>query len=140
MANIGNIVINDGKPTPVAHTFAPNGNTGTEASYVDRALGVSLGFPSINTRLTLPGKVAGASQLNKIRINLKVPRLEEVAGSTSNGFAPAPRLAYLGSFEGSFIFHERATAQERKDVRILIANLLAAPAIVDLIDNLAPAY
>ncbi len=137
MGQIANIVINDGQATPVAHTFAPNGNSGTEANYVDRANGISIGFPSLKTTLA----VAGRNQpLNKIRVKLVVPRLEQIAGNTAQGYTPAPRLSHVLSFDGTFIFHERATEQERKDVRTLLTNLFGHAQMVDLIDKLSPAY
>lgn len=137
MSAIANIVINDGESTPVAHTFAPNGNTGTEANYADRASGISIGFPVLKTNLAAAGR---NQPLNKIRVRLSVPKLETVSGSTDAGLVPAPRLAYAGSFDGTFIFHERSTVQDRKNVRALLANLFANSTIVDLVDNLAPAY
>jgi len=137
MSAITTIVINDGAVTPLAHTFAPNGNTGTEATYVDRATGISIGFPTLRTGLLQ----AGVKQpLNKVRFRLAVPRLEVVSGSSDAGFTPAPRLAYLCSVDCTMIFHERSTVQDRKDIRLLFRNLLADATAIDLIDNLAPAY
>lgn len=137
MSKIDNIVIKDGETPPVDHTFAPNGNTGTEANYADRATGISVGYPTIKTTLAQAGR---NQPLNKVRIRLAVPKLETPDGPTQGGFVPAPRLAYLGSFDGTFIFHERATKQDRKNVRVYLANLLGHESTVDLIDNLSPAY
>jgi hypothetical protein len=138
MTQIANIVINDGEATPVAHTFAPDGNSGLEANFADRASGISIGFPKLKFAIA---KADGKNQpLNKVRIRLTVPKLEVISGSAATGFTPAARLAYLGTFDGNFIFHERATAQDRKNIRVLLVNLLGHAATVDTIDNLSPQY
>jgi hypothetical protein len=138
MSNIADIVINDGAATPVAHTFAPDGQpTGYGANYADRATGIQVGFPTIKLNIS---PAQGKQSLNKVRVRLAVPRLETIAGVDGGGFTPAARLAYLGSFDGTFIFNERATKQERKDVRVLLANLLANVQVVGLVDDLQPLY
>lgn len=137
MSSISNIVIDDGKTPVKAHTFGPNGNTGTEANYVDRSGGISVGFPTLKTNLALAGK---GQPLNKIRVRMNVPVLETISGSTAQGVVPAPRLAYSASFDLTLIVHERSTTAERKDLRAYLRNLLADPAVVDLIDNLTPVY
>lgn len=137
MPTFANISVLDGQPTPVAHVFSPESNSGLEANYAERTSGISLGYPKLKLNMQLAEK---NKPLNKVRVRFSVPKLETISGSTTAGLTPAPRLAYVATFDGTFIFHERATKQERKDLRVLLANILANASVVEVIDDLAPVY
>lgn len=122
MPAIGNITINDGATTPVAHTFSPVGISGDVAKFADRSGGISLGFPQITISSVAPTKT---SRLYKARIKVVLPVLENSTGTASNGFAPAPTKAYDLMADMTFILPERSTQQNRKDLLAFVKNLLA---------------
>lgn len=132
MAAVGNIVINDGQGTPVAHTFSPSAVSTEVVSYHDRVGGIVLGYPE----LTL-GQKLGANGTGSIKqtLRISVPTLETVTGSTGEGFAPKPTLAYK---ERAFveIYHDpRSSLQERKNLNAYLKNGLAATPWTTLVEN-----
>jgi hypothetical protein len=131
------IVIYDGQSTPVAHTFGPENKNSLEASYVDRVTGLSVGFPRIKVNHVLADR---NQPLNKVRVRINVPELEVIGGTTEEGYTPAPRLAFSENGDCQFVFHERASKQQRKTARMYMANFLLTATAEKMIDDLEPAY
>jgi hypothetical protein len=132
MAAIGNIVINDGQGTPVAHTFSPSQVSSEVVSYHDRVLGVVLGYPELSLSQKLSANGTGSI---KQSLRISVPVLETVTGSTGEGFAPKPTLAYK---ERAFVevYHDpRSSLQERKNLNAYLKNALANAAWTTLVEN-----
>lgn len=131
MAAVGNIVINDGQGTPVAHTFSPSVVNSEVVSYHDRVGGIVLGYPELTLGSKMP--LNGGSIKQTLRIS--VPTLETVTGSTGEGFTPKPTLAYK---ERAFVevYHDpRSSLQERKNLNAYLKNALANAAWTTLIEN-----
>lgn len=131
------IAVFDGQTTPVAHYFGPEYKNALEASWVDRVTGLSVAFPRIKTNHTLAGR---NQPLNKVRVRITVPELETVSGADDGGYQPAPKLAFTETGDLQFVFHERASKQQRKNARMYMANFLQTPAAEAMIDNLEPAF
>lgn len=132
MPAIGTITINDGAGTPVAHSFTPSGIAGAIASYDDRVGGISVGFPHITISSVSPTKT---SRMYKARVKVVLPVLENISGTASNGFAPAPTKAYDLQFDGTFILPERSTLQNRKDLFAFVKNLMANAVMTAVVEN-----
>jgi hypothetical protein len=131
---IANITINDGQATPVAHTFEPIKST-LPALYRESLADVPVignGRVSVNNRTT--------NGLNKVTVLLELPALETATGGNPEGYTAAPAEAYKHQVKAEFILPDRGTVAQRKDLRVLLLNLLANAQIVDLIDELAPPY
>jgi hypothetical protein len=137
------IVINDGATTPVAHTFTPIGKDAKGVLWYEQTT------PIPNT--LIEAKRIGykqyrgdpmSKQLNiagKVVFTLHVPKAETL-GNGDSGLMPAPTLAYKEVARIEFDLPERSATQERKDTRVLAANLLANAMAVSAIDNLQPTY
>lgn len=141
MPAFGNIVINDGAATPVAHTFSPTKIDSNNVAYLhDRSGGIAIGYPMLALTTKLPNPAGGgqASGLNRvIRNNLKVelPILEVTSPSTGSGIQPAPTLSYLCGVDINFRIAERATLQNRKDILAFAKNLLSHATVITMIEN-----
>lgn len=136
MSAIGNIVINDGATTPVAHTFYPVNVAGSEANWRENQASLPLVGQG-----TLQGTVREMkSGIAQVHIALATPALEQITGNNSAGYTAAPKVAYTPLVGITFNFDKRTTSQQRKDLRLLIRNALDNAIIVDMIDNLNPAY
>lgn len=137
MAQIGNIVINDGATTPVAHTFIPvRVSGGTTAEYRENQSGLPLvgqGQMSISVRTLKSGVM-------QCHVQVATPALEQITGNNTNGYTASPKVAYTPLGGVTFNFDPRSTTQQRKDVRTLIINALANAQVVDAVDNLNPPY
>lgn len=132
MAAVGNIVINDGQGTPVAHTFSPSSVSTEVVTYHDRVGGIVLGYPELTLGQKLPTNGSGSI---KQTLRISVPTLETVTGSTGDGFAPKPTLAYK---ERAFVevYHDpRSSLQERKNLNAYLKNGLAATPWTTLMEN-----
>lgn len=133
MPQIANIVINDAtSPTPVAHTFAPVSQGGSDCSLADRSGGISVGYPTISVSMSLPSK---SSRLYKTRLKVALPVLENVTNSTVSGIAPAPTLSYTMTADMTFFMPERSTLQNRKDIIAYAKNALANALITSVLEN-----
>lgn len=129
MANIANVVINDGQTTPVAHTFAPvtsRDETGV-AIWTDRSSGIPVGFPVLSFKMRMPSK---GSRNYRVTAKVRVPTLDVTSPSTGTGIQPAPSVAYATEVNVEFILPERATLQNRKDALAYVKNFLANAAVV----------
>lgn len=136
MSAIAPIVINDGKATPVAHTFNPL--SAVPPKYREAVASVPvIGQPYIDANIVL-GK--GTDGLNKATLVLAIPVLENVTGGTASGYTAAPKVAYFAQARLEFILPNRSDAATRKDLRVLASNLLSNAQVVDMIENLATPY
>lgn len=136
MSAISAIVINDGQTTPVAHTFNPV-QSNPNALYRENQAGLALiGQPWI----TCVVKPDSGNGLNKVVITLDLPALETVTGQNASGYTAAPKVAYENKFVGTFFLPSRGTSAQRKDLRVLLANLLANSQVVAVLENLEVPY
>lgn len=131
------LTINDGLATPVAHTFAQKTLIGTEATYVDRSGGITVGYPTVVVNSMPPTKT---SRLSKVRMKVVLPVLEVVNASTYNGITPAPTKAYDLTFDAMFFLPERCTLAQRKDILAYAKNLLANALTTSLVETQETIY
>lgn len=142
MPQATNIVINDGAPSPVAHTFAPLGKDGKGVFWFEQitpAPANPLGAKRIGVSLSRPINGNRLSGDAKAVISIYEPVLETL-GTNSAGITPPPTLAYQLVGRESVSLAERSTKQERRDLRTLKRNLLDNALIVSMIDDLQPIY
>jgi len=134
MGQIADIVINDGESTPVAHTFKLGELKPGFWKFEDRSGGIEVGYPLVCFWISPTSKT---SRLRKVRLKIMIPKLEVVNASTYNGITPAPTKAYDVGFDGTFFMPDRATTQEIKNVRMILANFLGSGAGVafSILDN-----
>lgn len=136
MAAITNIVINDGQPTPVGHTFAPAKTQSDHAVLEDRAAGIYIGYNKLTFSLKRPtGPSKDASRNLKISIKIETPKLETVSNNTYSGIAPAPTVSYRPVAELLVTLPERCTLQDRKDLQAFVKNVMANPFVTDAFEK-----
>lgn len=134
MATIAPIVIADGASTPVNHTFNPVASA-SDAFYRESIAGLALiGQGTINMRVKAEG------QLYKVVVSLSLPALETISGQNASGYTAGPKVAYSNTVKLEFFLPSRATAAQRKDLRVLLKNLLDNTQLVDLVENLNTPY
>lgn len=137
MSAIAAIVINDGQATPVAHTFNPV-TAAPDQFYRESQSGLALIGQG---RITISEKLSTtADGLSKVRVKLELPALETITAQNSQGYTAAPKVGYTNTVSVDFFLPNRGTAAQRKDLRVLIGNLLANAQVVDLIENLNTPY
>lgn len=116
-----NLVLNDGQTTPVAKTFSPRGADMNLAVYKDISSGISLGFPTI----TLSTKDSDLPNgVYRVEARVTIPVLEVISGDVG-GYQAVPKVAYKMFGKVELISPNRATTQNRKDLRAFVSNLLA---------------
>lgn len=140
MPAIGNIVINDGAATPVAHTFAPVNVVGNKASYADRSGGIPVGYYTLEIVVRPPVSNEPSSRQYLAVLRTVTPVLEVTSPSTASGIQPAPTVGYKLSAKTEYLMHERSTLQNRKDLNALHKNGLAHAAWTAAIENLEAIY
>lgn len=135
MATIANIAVQDGKATPLTHTF--NAIKSGESSLwrtSDSALPL-VGQEVI--KVTLKSVSPG---VKNVVVSLDLPALETATGANSSGYTAAPKVGYTNRLVCSFLLPERGTAAQRTDLRVLLKNLLTNAIVIDSIDNLTPPF
>jgi hypothetical protein len=134
MAAIANIVINDGKATPVAHTFAPvtSSDPNGVALWTDRSTGVAVGFPVISLKLRAPSK---GSRNFKLTSKVKLPVLNVTSPSTGSGIQPLPSVAYNIEANIEFLLPEASLLADRKDFFAFVKNYMANAVWTAAVEN-----
>jgi hypothetical protein len=139
MPAIGNVVINDGATTPLAHTYAPAGISGPIAYYADRSGGIPVGYFTLDISLRPPSPQS-TEKMYLATFRIKTPILEQTSPSTATGIQPAPTVGYTPICEMKFWLPERSTLQNRKDLRAFAKNLLADAVVTAVVENLESVY
>lgn len=131
MPSSSNIVINDGATTPVAHTYSPSGQVGLKANWQEIVNGVPIGYPKVSVEFrSLQVPESGAY---KVTIKLNKPKVISVTDTTGK---TVTTVDYDNLAVVEFMVAARSQKQERKDLRVLLANLLQNAQIVSAIDDL----
>lgn len=131
MSARANVVINDRKATPVAHTFSPDGEVGGIHVFSEKT-GVPAGDPS----LTISLKESGGRKRSALKLRVPVVQTQTINGIDS------PVIVRYAEVNVACSFDVLSTEQERKDAIGLMANALAASQamINDLIVNYSDIY
>jgi hypothetical protein len=143
MATLASITLNDGQATPVAHTFTPLGPVGPDGTAIllDKSGGIAIGYNKLQFSLRAPinkvgaGQASGANRVYRARFKIDVPTMESTSAATGTGIPPAPTVAYVHAFDGTFTLPERGTAAERKNLRAYVRNFLADAVAQALVEN-----
>ena len=141
MPSATTLVLADAQATPVNHSFLPIGvdpKTGT-LTYVDQSASSAIGFWRITADMKQPSAAsAGQSSVNRsyrVKIGLHEPVLETLSNNSA-GIVPAPTVAYVPRAFAEFVLPERATLQNRKDIRKMLALALATADVIGMVENL----
>lgn len=137
MSAIANIAIQDGQATPVTHTFYPVQTAPDAILRENQASLPVIGQGAVKTQIKIASSADG---LNKVTVTMDLPALETATGNNASGYTAAPKVAYSNRVVSVFYLPNRGTLAQRKDLRVLLRNLLADAQIVDVIDNLNVPY
>lgn len=137
MAQQTAITLTDGESTPVARVFKPARRDGDLYEFHNRAGGITVGYDRLFVENRLPTKQLKST---KVAFKLVLPTLEQTSASTATGIQPAPTKAYecLGKLE--FVLPERSTAQNRKNLLVMMRDLIDEQLATDAVENLDPAF
>lgn len=136
MPALAALTINDGKATPVAHTFSPvRIDEKGVASFYDRSGGIAIGFPRIAISLREPVEPVKAGLMSDPKkrnyrcvITADVPTLDAIAS--------VPTVAYVHSSRLELNMPERGTLADRNDLIAYNVNGLGNATVKSVIQNL----
>jgi len=136
-----NIVLADALATPVNHTFVPVGRDKNGVfSFEDQSQANAIGFWKITVELQRPPAANAQQNSNgrtvRVKIGLHEPILEVTSNATVSGIAPAPTISYTPRSFIEFVMPERASLQDRKNLRKMAASLLADTQVLGVVENL----
>lgn len=136
-----NIVLADAQATPVNHTFVPVGKIGDVFWFEDQSQANAIGYWKISVQSTRPpAPTSGSSSKDRtfrVKLGLHEPVLETLSNSTVSGIIPAPTVSYVPRSFHEFVMPERASLQNRKDLRKMAALLLADTQVIGAVETLA---
>lgn len=137
MAQIASISINDGAATPLAHVFNPI----MSVPPTFRRNGVAGQAVIAQERLTITNVIAKTvNGVNRVLLELVLPVVESPAGGAASGYVAPPAVAHEMRAKVEFYFHQRSEKQGRKDLRVLLSNLLLNAQVVSATDDLEQPY
>lgn len=136
-----NIVIADALATPVNHTFTPVGKDDKGVFWFnDQSITNAIGFWRISVEIKFPPSAksgdSSAGRAYRYKVGLHEPILEVVSNNTILGIAPAPTVSYIPRSFTEFILPERASLQNRKDLRKMTSLLVSDANIIAVVENL----
>jgi len=131
MPAIGNVTINDGATTPVAHTFGVVTTDGKVATYADRSGGIPAEFPLLKISSTVP---AGTQRYFRVEMSISMPK-SAVDPQTGKSY-----IARQTQSRSIFTLPETGVLQERKDILAFTKNLLALALTTILVQDLEAVY
>lgn len=135
-----NIVLADALATPVNHTFVPLGPDAEGVFWFeDQSQASPVGFWRVSFQLKRPKPGAAGTSANRTYravIGLHEPILETVSNNTVSGIAPAPTISYVPRSFTEYVMPERASLQNRKDLRKMTYNLQNEAQLVALVETL----
>ena len=146
MPQASNIVLADALGTPVNHTFVPLGPDSKGVFWFeDQSAAAGIGNWKISVEIRRPGPAKqgdnSSGRTNRVVLGLHEPILETLGNNSVSGVVPAPTLSYISRAIVDVIMPERATLQNRKDLRKMFALLLADTGnIIPVIENLQYIY
>lgn len=130
-----NLVLNDGQSTPVATTFSARGADMSLAAWKNITSGISIGFPAI----TISNRESkGSNGTYRVEARVTIPILEVISGD-AGGYTPSPKVAYTMLGKVELISPNRATVQNRKDLRAFVSNLVANALMTETFVDFNPA-
>lgn len=133
------IVINDGAATPVSHTFTPIGKDEKGVLWFEQTTPVPATLVEAKRIGYRQSRSMTGSGTSKAVLMLAIPKGETV-GNSSTGIIPPPTLAYKTVARVEIDLVDRSALQERKDLRVLLANLLLNASVVAAVDAMQPIY
>jgi len=125
------IAIQDGASTPVTHTFSPTKiDANGIATFEERVSGVPIGYPTITWSVRAPTK---GSSTYKVTGKLTQPKVVDVTDSSGK---TVKTVDYTNLATIDLVVSNKSTKQERKDLRVLVANALNNALLVTSADDL----
>lgn len=125
------ITVKDGAATPVDHTFAPTRiDANNIATFQERTSGIPVGYPTITWQLRAPN---AGGQTYKLSGKLTVPK---VINTTDSSGKAVTSVDYTNLATVEMVVSQRSSFQERKDLRVMLSNMLVNAAISASADNL----
>lgn len=129
MPAIGTIAINDGKATPVSHSFAPVTTDGSTAKWANRAASIPQGYEQMSIEIRAPSSSTAAY---RIVGSLILPTVATVNGQDV--------VVRSNKLDFTINLGQLSTTQDRKDAVVLLSNLLANASVQTAVQNLEPFY
>lgn len=130
MPQMAIITINDGKTTPVAHVFSPQTTNGTDATFMNRAALTPAGYESLSINVRGPGGSKTAA--HRVTGSITLPVMGVVNGQDV--------VTKVSKFDYAFSLSQASTLQDRKDLRVLAANLLSSAIFASVVENTEPMF
>jgi len=136
------IVLADAQATPANHTFVPVGRDKNGIFWFeDQSATNTIGYWKLSVELTKPpvavAKQSSEGRTVRVKLGLHEPILESVSNNTVSGIPPAPTVSYVPRSFTEFVLPERATLQNRKDLRKMMANFLAEAQVVSVVESMS---
>lgn len=131
MSVMATLSVADGAASPVTHALNPE--TDNPPTWVDTDAAKL--YKHLQPSIVVSRKKAqSASGVNRVKVTLTLP----IGGDGVT--IPANEVSRFAVASVEFLLPAKGTKQERKDARVMMANLLANAQIIDVIDELNSAW
>lgn len=128
MSAQANLQLYDGQSSPVLKTFSARGASLDLARYIDVSSGLGIGLPTI----TLGNRTTqGTNGAYRVEGRVTVPILEALSGD-AGGYVAVPKVAFNMFGKIEMVAPNRASSQNRKDLKAYVTNLMAHAVMASL--------
>jgi len=135
MPSLAPIAVLDGAATPVSHTYTPTKIDASGVATLQERVGlVPVGYPTMTWSVRPP--VANGTTY-KVVGKLVIPKVITTTDTTGK---TVTSVDYSNQVTLEFVFANRSTTQERKDMRVLSSNVLKDTAVIAILEQLESFY
>jgi hypothetical protein len=144
MPSVSSIVLADAQGTPVNHTFIPLGQDSNGVWWFeDQSPSDAIGYNKISLSLTRPSNPApgadSGNRMARVKIGIHTPVLETL-GTNDNGLLPPATVAFVNRANLELMIPERASLQNRKDLRKYAEKIFADSQVIAMAESLQAIY
>lgn len=126
------LTLTDAAGTPVNRSFPLVSQSPDLSIWKDYATNSGYALGAGTASLSLKENLKGTFRLTA---KLVLPTLESAAGDDSNGFTPAPTVAFECIGSADLVFPARASLQNRKDLKAMFIDLLSDALVTSAVEN-----
>lgn len=131
------LLLSDGKSTPIVHTFNPSKPDKNQVPVWEEksSTGVILGSSYLKIDVSRPRE---PNAMQRVKVGLSVPVM--VTSTPPGATAPVTTVDYLDYLNCEFAYSQKSTTQDRKDLRMMLIDLLQEAQFLAIHDNLEAAW
>lgn len=139
MPQYSTLTLGDGQAPTVNHAYTVQSVKPDLISFSEKQSGVPfIGWPELVIRHRAPIIQRGRKTADGVfreEFTLKIPVMDTTSPSTASGVQPVPTVGFVNQVKVTFLVSERATDQQKKDLRALVVSVINSASVRTQVEN-----